>query len=65
MEGCYNNLSYVIKARSYSTCRSMSNGNGDLIRVAEIKKNGEGGQLNTFAGNAVEIKNLCCMETNI
>jgi hypothetical protein len=43
----------------------MPNGNGDLIRVAKIKKNGEGGQLNTFDGNAVEIKNLRCMETNI
>lgn len=65
-KGCYyNNLSYVIKARSYSTYRRMYNGNGDPISVAETKKNGEVGQLNTFEGNAAEIKNLRCVETNI
>jgi len=65
-KGCYyDNLSYVVKARSYSTYRRMYNGNGDPIRVAETKKNGEVGQLNTFEGNAAEIKNLRCMETNI
>ena len=65
-KGCYyNNLSYVVKARSYSTYRSMDNGNGDPISVAETKKKGEVGQLNTFDENAAEIKNLRCMETNI
>lgn len=65
-KGCYyNNLSYVVKARSYSTYRCMYNGNGDPISVAEIKENGEVGQLNTFEGNAAEIKNLRCIETNI
>lgn len=50
-KGCYyNNLSYAIKAKSYSTRRSMYNGNGDPIIVTEIKKKGEVGQLNKFDG---------------